>query len=634
MAAIYLHNALSARNPSEQHDILEHSRNLSTISSATLLTSTTLHSQPTEPLLQPAVPEEVAESYFDQVARQPRNPDGTPARLHWNDSHALETDPMRVGEKGRGRERGIGKRTKRWKRVKEILEIIMATWAVYNAVRYFLAFSIYTRDASMGQEVCFALGTSSGLSCASWLCSLILSIVKRKLLLRGLPFKHLDHICSSLPYLSSICLLGPAAANLAILFVWKNSTNPRYDLQRRCHVDIDVIWSASTHLCDEKFPSTAVWIILSSLRLAVTLIIIVAYHAISLLQPHYPHRPIHHRQRSEPPIPTTPMGGASSSAMMLPPNHDLRAQHQISDATLNATFQGDELSRPPSRLRLARSRSSGLSADTSNEPISFGRSALPDVDSEHDLIGHMDRFRSLVMQLTQETEDALEFAQADDTSSTEDPRESDPAGLPPAYSEDERDYETDGPTQGSPDNIFNLPPVPAALGYNEFGMPYPPDQDVHILNGYIRRMPTIESMGSGELGTSIGASSHRAGSSSSRPPTRNTLLSFTSNELEWTGSQPPSRANSLSVRAELLAGMSNINGASEHGELQSRSDIALRRVSSPTSFLESPLMGGHWDAYSTGSHSTTVSYHTATMGSFGDSYPPGPSGSRKNEPSS
>lgn len=297
------------------------------------------------------------------------------------------------------------------------------------------------------------------------------------------------------------------------------------------------------------------------------------------------------------------------------------------------TFQGDELSRPPSRLRLARSRSSGLSAETftPGESTSLGRSALPEFDSERDLIGHMDRFRSLVTQINQEAEAALEFARADHISSAEHSHPAAPSGLPPAYPEDEHEYETDGPTRGSPDNIFNLPPVPAALGYNEFGMPYPPDQDVHILNGYIRRMPTIESMGSGEIGTSIGASSRQAGSNSSRPPTRNTLLSFTSNEFELTGSQPPSRPNSLSVRAELLAGMSNTNGTSEHGELQSRSDVALRRVSSPTSFLESPLMGSHGDAYSTGSHSTTLSYHTATMGSSGDSYP---SGLRKHEPSS
>ena len=125
MAAVYLHNALSTRDPSDQPDITEHSRNFSTVSSATLLTTTTHHSQPTEPLLQPAVPGEVTESYFDQVVRQPRSPDGTPARLQWNDSHALETDLFVAGEKGRGQGRTLGKRSRRWTKVKKILEIIM-----------------------------------------------------------------------------------------------------------------------------------------------------------------------------------------------------------------------------------------------------------------------------------------------------------------------------------------------------------------------------------------------------------------------------------------------------------------------------------------------------------------------------
>jgi len=125
MDAVYLHNALSSQDPSDQRDIIEHSRNFSTISSATLLTTTTYHSQPTEPLLQPAVPGEVTESYFDQVVRQPRSPDGTPARLQWNDSHALETDLFVAGEKGRGRGRTLGIHSQRWKRVKQILEITM-----------------------------------------------------------------------------------------------------------------------------------------------------------------------------------------------------------------------------------------------------------------------------------------------------------------------------------------------------------------------------------------------------------------------------------------------------------------------------------------------------------------------------
>jgi len=122
----------------------------------------------------------------------------------------------------------------------------------------------------MGQGVSLALGTSSGLSFAFSLCSLVLSFVKHKHHLRGLPFKYMAHTCSSL---SSICLLGPAAANFVFFFLWKNSTNPRYNLNHRCHADIDVIWSTSPDLCNKKSPSTAIWIALASVRLAVTFIV-------------------------------------------------------------------------------------------------------------------------------------------------------------------------------------------------------------------------------------------------------------------------------------------------------------------------------------------------------------------------
>jgi len=116
MAATYLHNALYARNPSDHRDVLEHARNLSTVSSATVL------SQPTDPLLQPAAP---GEAYFDQITRQSRNPDITPARLQWGDSLTPETDPTVVGEKGKGRRRKNGKCGKI---VKRILEVAMGVF--------------------------------------------------------------------------------------------------------------------------------------------------------------------------------------------------------------------------------------------------------------------------------------------------------------------------------------------------------------------------------------------------------------------------------------------------------------------------------------------------------------------------
>ncbi|KAF8970697.1 hypothetical protein BDZ97DRAFT_1914577 [Flammula alnicola] len=635
MAAIYLHNAIYAGNPSELRDTLEHSRNLSTISSATLLTSTTLHSQPTEPLLHTPTTGAAAESYFDQISRQPRNPDGTPARLHWDDPLVLNIDPHAVGEKNRWR-RKSGGLSPRWKKVKLILEIVIGAWAIYNTVRYFMAFAIFGRNSHAGKSFSFALGTSTGIAFFLAFCTQGLFVVMHKLRVQAQTFQILTRICSILHYLSSICILGPAIVNFVVVFLWKNSADSPYNLQNRCHVDIDVVWSVTHNLCTNKSAPWSIWLTLCSVRLALTLVFLLVYHTISFLQPELPRRPLHDRLQSEsyPSAPSTP-GRRPSLASMLPqtPNDHLHPHHQISDSTLRDSY------RPPSRLARPRSRSSGMSGETAcAEPISLGRSALPESENECD-----DRFRSYLAQIAQETEAAVEFARLDQVPFPEiirkdPPSPPSPPGLPPSYSRNDARYENDDGDEDYDDrfyghndnNIFDLPPIPPVLGYNEFGMPYPPDQNVRMLNGYIRRMPTIESMGSGEVTNSIGASTRPGGSvyTSSRPPTRNTLLSFSSSaDYEMTGSAPPSRSNSLSARVELLAGLApasvNSHGTSEHGELLGR-DIAVRRVSSPTSFLEHLGAGGSADTYSSGGSrgTTTTSYHTATMGSSHDSYPP------------
>ena len=371
---------------------------------------------------------------------------------------------------------------------------------------------------------------------------------------------------------------------------------------------------------------------------------------------------------------------SSSSTMLMPP---LTPHRHHAESVSDATLIGDTPPRPPSRMRLARSRSSGLSEAISGEQVTFGRSVLPnamDLESDRETAGFVDRFRSLLSQITRETEDALELARSDGAPSPENNNNSrdreimTPTDLPPSYTANPHyDHESDDELDDSDDdddvyesrtrtrnnensNVFNLPPIPPTLGYNEFGLPYPPDENVRVLNGVIRRMPTIESMGSGEI-TSFGGSSYRPNGSqhtNSRPPTRNTLLSFTGTDYELPLSNPPSRANSLSVRAEYLAAMSsgvnNGNGggggtsSSEHGELLSRlgTEVQMRRFTqSPTGFTDQPSPGGagasnSHETYSTsgsgsGSYCTTSTYHTAATGSGSvggtggstDSYPPG-----------
>ncbi|KJA24954.1 hypothetical protein HYPSUDRAFT_456805 [Hypholoma sublateritium FD-334 SS-4] len=647
MAAVYLHNEIFAGSPSQPRDIQEHSRNISTISSATLVTNTTLHSQPHEPLLQQTALHVTAqtETYNPYP---PHNLAGPSTHLRWGDTPVVQSEPKSLNEKSRWDV--IRRESTRWSKiVTVILDILIAAWSIYNTIRYFIAFTVYDRtNTPRGQSLSFALGTCTGIALGLILCSKTLFLVKHRLLHCAQSFRYLTRTCCVLRYLSSLFILTPAIVNFVFLFVWRNSSNSHYNVHDRCHsFDIDIVWSASRGTCSGKSSPWGVWLAISCIRLVLTLAVPAVYHVVSLTHLDHPRRPLHHRLRSEsyPSAPITSRNGSSSTAVTLSensdPNHDLSTRHQTSDTTLGDSY------RPPSRLSRARSHSSGVSDTTTpTKSIRSGyRSSPPDVDDEQNA-----HFQSLFNQISQETDDALNFAASDHAPSPETTREhgpsptpSHPPGLQNSYhnahyasDDDDDDYDVCNDASrfhGNNSNIYNLPPVAPVLGYNEFGMPYPPDQDMRMLNGFIRRMPTIESMGSGEITMSITGSTRLGGSmhTSSRPPTRNTLLSFTSSmDYDIGSSAPPSRPNSFSARA-VAAGLSpnnsnsNSNGSSEHGELLGRPEFAMQRVSSPTSYLEFPDGGPRGAALDThsssGSRGTTMSYHTATMGSSSDSHP-------------
>jgi hypothetical protein len=293
------------------------------------------------------------------------------------------------------------------------------------------------------------------------------------------------------------------------------------------------------------------------------------------------------------------------------PNRDLVMLH--SDSTLCGTSRSEPSLQ--NQIRLARSHSSGLSQDISlTEPLAPGRSFTSEFESELLPNENVDRFQPIASQIVQETDQALDLAPSNHSPTPETTSGIPTRDLPPSYKEDWDDF-NDARVGLVHNNIFNLPPVFPALGYNEFGIPYPPDQNVRVLNGYIRRMPTIESMGSGEVGSSVGASSNRAVDSilnSSRPPTRNTLLSMHSTDHDSPNSEPPSRTNSLSARAELFVGLSSApNNVSEHGELLGRTSPVARRLSTPISYVDHTVSD-----YTSSTATSGTSYQTATSEPF------------------
>ena len=139
--------------------------------------------------------------------------------------------------------------------------------------------------------------------------------------------------------------------------------------------------------------------------------------------------------------------------------------------------------------------------------------------TDADLSGFADRFRSLVNEVSREIDDGLDVVRREST-------EWDHA--PSSYTEH---YMTQATTTS--DELERL------LYSDEFGIaPAPaPEDHVIILGGYVRRMSTIESIGSREM--SSASSIHRNA----------TFMSSHSSSVHTQSSRPPTRANTLMTDA-------------------------------------------------------------------------------------
>lgn len=255
---------------------------------------------------------------------------------------------------------------------------------------------------------------------------------------------------------------------------------------------------------------------------------------------------------------------------------------------------------PRNRLRPIRSRLSAFSEDDIQSEKYSNPDFLPmngdSVEPEGEMNGFVHRFRTLISQITRETEEGIAFARSDNSGSSHHTAESPPSNGSPelateAYRSDhQEDYDHEDDFYGSPATQIHV---------YEQQRQYPVDEEIRMLNSFIRRMPTIESMGSHELQSSMGASStnrdrERIGVS----PTRNTLVSWAGTDLSGTSS----RRNSLTAQAEVLAG---IHHSTEIGELIRRGDT-IRKVDSPSTYADNSASLGA----STNS-SSVLSYFTA-----------------------
>ncbi|KAJ6554367.1 hypothetical protein B0H19DRAFT_1071770 [Mycena capillaripes] len=549
MAALYLHNSIWVPDAAETpRGFSPHVRTISSTTLQTLSNSDLSH--PTQPLLHSSTSESVA--YLDLLSRQPNHPNaprGSPMGL------SFDGDPTTMRERKGYLEKVVRRRLRRLKAMMAVLEVIMVAWSIYTTVRYFLAFAIYPSSTG-GQVVSIVLATVSLVSFAVLLAAAVVPFLQTYLLGQNISITVLLTVRMVLRYMSSVFILVPAVVNFALVFAWRTSSDSALNMGNRCDVDIDVVWSIRSHSTCSP-PPWGAWLALAIVRLLVTLGILAIYH-LSLASYRHTRRPSLHNSRPSSGSESTFLGSPPMSGTPLPTATSHDHQQQPSSSTLGSgsrpttdrrslrSSRGSSMHRhsPSGAENLRLPRMSGDSPRSSNDgglqeefdpyanlpPLPAQTAASAPSENDRELYSFVDRFRSLVSQINREAEDGANLGGDGSSSSS--------AAAQSAYLAD--------------------PAFRAVVGYDEFGRPYPPDDHVRILNSYIRRMPTIESIGSREMtaGTSVAASSiyqeqrERASLNTlSRPPTR----AMTDRDGH---SEPPSRTGSLSlVAAEIISAM-------------------------------------------------------------------------------
>ena len=203
------------------------------------------------------------------------------------------------------------------------------------------------------------------------------------------------------------------------------------------------------------------------------------------------------------------------------------------------------------------------------------------VESEGESNSFVHRFRTLISQITRETEEGMAYARSDDSGSSDRALDFPSNNESPELSSDATYRNDHQEIYDNEDGFYTSSATLTHDSYEQYQQ-YPADEEIRMLNGFITRMPTIESMGSHEVRSSMGASSaNRDRERIGRQPTRNTLGSWTDTEFSGT-SETQSGANSLTAQAEVLAGMHN---STEIGELIKKGDT-VRKVDGSSIIVE------------------------------------------------
>ncbi|KAI9435809.1 hypothetical protein H4582DRAFT_624421 [Lactarius indigo] len=523
MSALDAHRTLhqfEGASPSPSGFRASHSRQMSSLSMTTFTTSQSHY--PSEPLLRNA-------DHREAHTRLPPHPDtSTEDRRYWEEVSA--------------------RRMRRLRLLKGALWSIIGSWASYTTVRYFIAYAVYS-ESSVRQSVALSLGISSLLSLLV-AAALALSLVVPRYSTLSRPLsrslgKSLRHVSQ---FLASFFLFVPAAVNLALVFSWRNNGSD-LSLRGRCHWGLDVVWVGVGGQCIPHAPAWGVWLAAAVSRFVLTAAILITYHLVSRTYRasrwlHYcatdgqrrdtvditPMEPGDTPSRPSPVLQpfiqksgrlsNVPQRSLSSGQMaVIPEFNEVRNQipihyeHEYAglDSVDSSTLSEDdslprsvESSSSPSRSLRHTKSSRGLHAGDGRSR----QAALVSNVGEGEHVGFADRFRALVDRVSLELEEA-------------------------------RNLESEPPPRTPPLHHVLDTHTPY-MSIDEFGREVYTEEPVAMFGGVIRRMPTIESVGSRELASlrstmlvsacggvagppSIAPSSSAA---SSRPPTRATMVSF------------------------------------------------------------------------------------------------------------
>ncbi|KAH9964835.1 hypothetical protein BC827DRAFT_891147 [Russula dissimulans] len=511
---------------------MAHSRQMSSLSMATFTTTSQSHHQPSEPLLRST------EGHQEMLSPPPLHPaTSSQERGYWERAHL--------------------RRVRRWRLFWGILLSVMGSWASYTAVRYFIAYSVY-QDRTR-RSVALSLGICSLLSLI-FVVALALSFVLPYQVSRRRRF--LGKFSYPLQFLVSFFLFAPTVVNLVLVIVWRHARSS-LSLRGRCHWNLDVVWVGVGGQCGTHAPAFGVWLTAAIVRLALTVVVLVVYHITSrtycalrwppsycpddvrrmdsveisqMMHGFTPPRPspvIHSFTHKGGGFSSIPQRSLSSSRMAVIPEYNTRNREgedigsdSAESSTLSEEGSSSKLGSRTTTHRSLRHTSSLRDAHTGEG--SSRCAAIPSDAEEGDLRGFADHFRALVDRVSRELEDSRNLE-----SNTEPP-------MPPLH----HVLDTHTPY----------------MTIDEFGREVATEEPIAILGGVIKRMPTIESMGSRELAslrstTLVSGTPGRIGSpsvatsssTSSRPPTGATMASFSdaASASLASASQPPSRSNSL-----------------------------------------------------------------------------------------